>query len=157
MAWADTLEMDDDGYYTDPNDGAVYSLESDGLYWNSDNSYAYDANGNEHSTTGGTNTSNNSNNFWGSIWGGVKTYATNQNVMNQALGALTGFNVSNNPNPEVKNGSVKTGGSTKGNTNGNTGDNPPAKSSNTVLYVVGGVVVLGMIVTMVVVIAKNKK
>lgn len=145
MAWADTLnyEPDFDVYY-DPNDqeAGFYSLV-DGYYWDYSNTYAYDRDGNERVLTNTqTPSQNNSGSFFGDLWNGVKSYATNKDVINQALGGLTGYNVNNNPNPTKPINTVI--------------PPPPQKSNNTALYIIGGVLVVGMIVTIIVVTTRKK-
>lgn len=148
MAWSDTLIATNDsleGDYKDPYDGQYYILMPNGNYMASSDMKEYNSDGDEIVTTNTTVIkSNQSGNVWDALLGGIINYVTDQSVINQALGSLTGFNVKDRQNPPIYN--PNTGNVTP----------PPPKKSNTIWYVVGGILVLGGIITTVILINKKK-
>jgi hypothetical protein len=147
MAWSDTLiAVNDslDGDYKDPYDGEYYILMPNGNYMAANDMKEYNSNGDEivTSNTIVIQQGGNGGSIWDALLGGIKTYVTDQSVINQALGSLTGFNVRDRQNPPI--------------VNPNTGGVTPPKKSNTVWYIVGGILVLGGIITTVILINKKK-
>lgn len=145
MAWSDTLIATNDsleGDYKDPYDGEYYFLMPNGNYMASSDMKEYNSNGDEIVTQNTTVIkSNESGNVWDALLGGIVKYVTDQSVINQALGSLTGFNVKDRQNPPIVNQNPPT---------------PPPKKSNTVWYVVGGILVLGGIITTIILVNRKK-
>ena len=145
MAWSDTLiAVNDslDGDYKDPYDGEYYILMPNGNYMASSDMKEYNSDGDEIVTQNTTVIkSNESGNIWDALLGGIINYVTDQSVINQALGSLTGFNVKDRQNPPIVNQNPPT---------------PPPKKSNTVWYIVGGILVFGGIITTVILVNRKK-
>ena len=130
-------------YYINANDGDIFeynynNADGNGYDWSLyvsnyfDNGSAPDVS----PSTGG---------FFSDILNGIKGYVTNQDFINGVLGKATGIPVRNTPTQPVTPNPHQTGQA------------PTApKKSNTIWYVVGGILVLGGIITTVILINKKK-
>ncbi len=87
----------------------------------------------------------NTSSFFGDILSGIKSYVTNQDFINGVLGKATGIPVRNSPSQGATTNPYSTGAAPS-----------ITKKSNTVWYVVGGVILVGIIVTAVIVSNRKK-
>lgn len=154
MSWfQDCLEVDvtsteDYVVYEDVcNGGYYYEVEQDGKkYWKSETSGKFYNDSGFEIVTPSTKKIKEEKTFLGKLLGGVEQYVTNQDVINQALGQLTGFTVRDNEPQQL----VNSGSGRKDDF-----EQPTPTQNNTALYIIGGVLVVGMIATMIIVIKKK--
>lgn len=151
--WAETLVSVDGAKeytYQDPADGSYYTQDNNGIYWDVNNEYGYNDYGVQvypaiPSEASSALSSTNNDTFFGNLWQSVSGVLTSQ----QNIQSL--FNQYVVPSQRGNASNVNTGGSRPTN-QGSTS----STSSNTALYVIGGVLVVGMIATIIIVVSKNK-